>query len=293
MSRAPVVAMYSYKGGAGRTVASANVATLLAREFGKKVVLIDVDFESAGMSVVLGVHRLVVSDKLRRWALQDLLKKEVVFTGSDDFMKQYWPTLAFNMGSQFSVDEIDDRLWFIPSRPSHYDDVSDVGNKQVSNLYQVLNYIHQEIRPDIILLDSASGLAGPAVLSLELSHAIVVFMRWTEQFVDGTIAVIKWLQENRDSILDFFLVPSAVPDTLGVRDFEEQLSRQRDRVSLEFSDTDKTVNILNDVPESQKLKWKERIFNLEKHLSKEDEKVLDAYREIAQNLVGLCERESS
>jgi len=289
MSNVPVVAMYSYKGGAGRTVASANVAALLAKEFGKKVILIDVDFESAGMSVVLGVHRIVAKGKSKRWALQDLLRREVTFTGSEDFMNQYWGTLAFDIGEQLSVDEIKGKLWFIPSRPSHHDDISDIGNKQVLNLYQVFSYLHQEIKPDLILLDSASGLAGPAVLSLELAHAIVIYMRWTEQFVEGTIAVTKWLQENRESIVDYFLVPSAVPDTFGVSEFEEQLSRQRDRIALEFSGTDDMVHILNDVPESQRLKWKERIFCLENSLSKEDERVLNAYREIARNLVALCE----
>ena len=45
---------YSYKGGSGRTVAAANVAAALAKH-GRRVLIIDLDFEAPGLQYVLDV----------------------------------------------------------------------------------------------------------------------------------------------------------------------------------------------------------------------------------------------
>jgi MinD-like ATPase involved in chromosome partitioning or flagellar assembly len=44
-----IVTFYSYKGGAGRTLALANVAVLMARQ-GHRVLVADFDLEAPGMS---------------------------------------------------------------------------------------------------------------------------------------------------------------------------------------------------------------------------------------------------
>lgn len=287
-SNTPKVAMYSYKGGAGRTVATANVAALLAKEFGRKVVLLDLDIESAGMAVVLGVHQLVAR-RQDRYALQDLLERDVRLTSADRFMQDYWPKLAIDVGKHLEQPGLGDRFWFLPSRPAHHNDVSLVGKSVHARLQQIVIYVQLAVHPDIILIDSAAGLAGPAVMSMELADSLFTFMRWTEQFVEGTSTILNWLREENSDIANFFLVPSAVPSIApGELEFQEGLTRQRARLQMELTEGANAVTILDDIPESRRLKWRERIFCFEDVLLEDDRRVLAAYRKLATALDGLC-----
>ena len=66
------VSMYSFKGGAGRTVTTANVARILSAERRKRVTVMDLDVESAGLSVLFGVDRKVESGECS--TIQDVLR---------------------------------------------------------------------------------------------------------------------------------------------------------------------------------------------------------------------------
>src|SRR3954467_3752656 len=66
------VLMYSFKGGAGRTVSTANIARLLAVESGRRVAAIDLDVESAGLSVLFKVDRKVETGECG--TIQDILR---------------------------------------------------------------------------------------------------------------------------------------------------------------------------------------------------------------------------
>ena len=115
-------------------------------------------------------------------------------------------------------------------------------------------------------------------------------MRWSEQFVEGTLDVLQWLMENSQSIEQYYLVPSAVPNPGNRTDFREQLDRQRSRVALALRpEAEDAMQILDDVPESQSLKWKERILCLDESLDEEDAAVLEAYRNLATAICGLID----
>ena len=68
-----VICMYSYKGGAGRTVATANIATILAKQYNQKVICIDMDIEGAGLGIVLEVNELINNENSQCFAVQDIL----------------------------------------------------------------------------------------------------------------------------------------------------------------------------------------------------------------------------
>ncbi len=50
----PVITFYSYKGGVGRSMAVANVAVLLAQDYGLDVILVDWDLEAPGLHRFFG-----------------------------------------------------------------------------------------------------------------------------------------------------------------------------------------------------------------------------------------------
>ena len=50
-----VVTFYSYKGGVGRSMVLANIAWLLAKKYGKSVILVDWDLEAPGLHRFFGI----------------------------------------------------------------------------------------------------------------------------------------------------------------------------------------------------------------------------------------------
>src|SRR5687767_604595 len=66
------VLMYSFKGGAGRTVSTANIARVMAIESGRRVAVIDLDVESAGLSVLFKIDRKVENGECG--TIQDILR---------------------------------------------------------------------------------------------------------------------------------------------------------------------------------------------------------------------------
>jgi len=110
-------------------------------------------------------------------------------------------------------------------------------------------------------------------------------MRWSEQFVEGTINVLSHLLENKPSIEHYFLVPSAVPSTNNEEAYIDHLRRQKTRIKIELNDGgDEPVTLFDGIPESRRLKWRETILCFEENLNDEDSSVLEAYRNVALSI---------
>jgi MinD-like ATPase involved in chromosome partitioning or flagellar assembly len=281
--------MYSYKGGAGRTVSTANIAALLAKEFNKTVVCIDLDVESAGLAVVFGVSRSL--DAKGRYCMQDVLNRPA-FRSAKEF-EEWWPNLHFDIGSEYGIPE--GKLTFIPSRAATFESVRWEGRAYESAgqpLDDLLTRLRQLIRPDFILIDSASGLSDAASVGLANSSCMVTFFRMNRQFLEGTIIAVEFVVNRLENVEKIILVPTAVPAIAdGESHFQEILNNNKLRLTstLRIGKEDK-VELLEPIRESNWLKWEERILPFEEKLSQEDLETLGGYRGIASRLVNV-ERE--
>ena len=313
--------MYSYKGGAGRTVATANVGALLAAEYSKRVVCIDLDIESAGLSVVFRVqHRLSEAmDGCRvdrgapcehgsaaRRCLQDVLKRNAFH--SDEEFEEWWPTLHFDVGVPGGLPA--GALLFVPSRAAHYDSVEWPTARRVGDpLDDMLTHLQLTLDdpPDIVLLDSASGLTDPASVGLASADSAVVFLRWNRQFVQGTIDAITFFRgtgpdqrindgpsyQRLENIQQLLLVPTAVPvlseDEADLRHLLET-NQRRLRVALNI-ERESDIDLLQPIRESNWLKLDERIFVFDSDGSTKDAPVLSDYRVLASRIVAMSDSE--
>src|SRR3972149_9658149 len=230
--KSKICLMYSYKGGAGRTVSTANIASILAKDFNKKVVCIDLDIEGAGLGIVFNVHKEINSSKDRK-CLQDILCSKG-FKSAQDFYANWWPGLHFDIGKQFSVPDLDGKLLFVPARFAAHDAVPHA-EETAMILESLLNEIKTQIKPDYILLDSASGMGDWACMGFSLCDALVVFMRWSRQFMEGTIETIKFLQTSCYIVArQILIVPSAVPAlNVGNSKYDRILKSNQTRIIIE------------------------------------------------------------
>lgn len=281
--------MYSYKGGAGRTVSTANIAALLAKEFKKTVVCIDLDVESAGLAVVFGVSQSLGATG--RHCMQDVLNRPA-FRSEKEF-GEWWPNLHFDIGSEYGIPK--GKLTFIPSRAATIESVQWEGRAYESArepLDDLLTRLRQLIRPEFILIDSASGLTDAASVGLASSNCMVTFFRMNRQFLEGTIIAVEFAVNRLEDIKKIILVPTAVPTIAdGERRFQEILNNNTLRLTSTLRiGKEKKVELLDPIRESNWLKWEERILPFEEKLSQEDLETLAGYRRIASRLVDV-ERE--
>lgn len=277
--------MYSYKGGSGRTVSTANIASILAKEHGMKVVCIDLDLEGAGLGVVFGVHNKLAGRK----CIQDIFKEESRIKSPQDFQENWWNEICFDIGEERNDKDLTGKLLLVPARFGALDAVEyseDIGR----SFSTFLDNVQVSVKPDLILLDSASGFQDWSTLGMDFSSVLVLFFRWNDQSIEGTIQAVKFILSNDTAIEKIHLVPSAVPTlSLGMAKYKKIQEASERRLRLETNaDANSSVSVFTKgVEEAIGLKWKEEILNLSSNLEPDEETTLNDFRTVAAHILEL------
>jgi hypothetical protein len=181
-----ITAFYSYKGGQGRTLALANIATCLAR-LGKRVAIIDMDFEAPGLPCKFGISLSKKDNQIGKqcgslWYLNRAIQGAGVSPLEQDFIDipfepfcEGIPTGCLKVMPTGIID--DDDYWeaynsmewkYMTMDPNHISGVAG----HIVELYQALkNY---EPAFDHVLIDLRSGYAETQSYVLKLLPERVV-----------------------------------------------------------------------------------------------------------------------
>lgn len=335
MSNSLKVLMYSFKGGAGRTVSTANIAYILAKENHKRVLVIDLDVESAGASVLFEVDDDV--ERGDRWTIQDVFRghfaprasgddrdrnadpMQTMASGSGrtsinidrrDFEAAVWPNLHFDIWPVASDPAPAAAgaayLKFLPARRMLYSADEKTTERSSAETFQFLLKRIDALAgaPEIILLDSASGLQNTALMGFQTANVLMMFARWSRQFVNGTIQfvddyVVSPVGRRLDAVL---LVPTAVPRSMPTGRLLNELDARRDRLkdSLWRSNREATsaygkpeawIREIGAISEADGLKWDDKILLREGEEYIRDshlETVLNDYRQIADEITAMA-----
>jgi MinD-like ATPase involved in chromosome partitioning or flagellar assembly len=165
---AVIVSVHSFRGGTGKSNTTANLAALLAAS-GKRVAVIDADIQSPGIHVLFGIAGHEVSGSLNEFLFGDRAIGEVALDVTD--------------GAGASGG----RLFLIPSsmEPGEITRVLREGydpHRFSSGLRDLVS----ELSLDVLLIDTHPGLNEETLLSLVLSHTLLIIMRPDEQDYEGT-----------------------------------------------------------------------------------------------------------
>lgn len=199
------ISFYSYKGGVGRSLTLANLGVYLA-QFGARVTMVDFDLEAPGLHYKLSPHGPIeigsrglagmLADVSRGASLEDVdwdlgvdvsKEAEVPPTGEVDIEQpsgelflipagnpmqpEYWQDLA-------AIDW--DRLFTSGSRPG------------VAALARLKDKIEENHHPDVLLVDSRTGITpGGGVSTTLLPNVVVMMMLNTPEHLDGSKLVIS------------------------------------------------------------------------------------------------------
>lgn len=257
---------YSYKGGSGRSVAAANVAVALAK-LGKRILIIDMDFEAPGLHSIFGVENT---------------SKYEIGKGIQNYLRGTIPPeavrdeLVIDLACEQNLDETYDylgdgaKLLYLPA--SRQTSVVPFSNESelLARMDALLSELTQAEDLEYIILDAASGVREAFTLSLRACERLLVFFRWTSQHIEGTIRLLTLLERlgefDPDLKRDYRLVASASPSSEDLDRLENPAlaralralkRKQENRLTKRF---EKAGGLFHEIPEIMELKWKDSIY---------------------------------
>lgn len=194
------IVFFGVKGGVGRSTALAILAYFLASK-GKKVLLVDFDLESPGLSGLL-----LPEDRLADFGLVDWFVEDAVGQGQQILDK----VISVSPLSEYTQGEIR-----IASAMGHngdnyldklsrvYADVTHGGGVErfSDRARRLVSILEEREQPDVVLIDSRAGLHDLAAVSIVgLSTIALLFATDTSQTWQGYNVLFKYWQKFPDIV---------------------------------------------------------------------------------------------
>ncbi|NJK29474.1 MAG: AAA family ATPase [Acaryochloris sp. RU_4_1] len=205
------VTFYSFKGGVGRTTALTHVAWILALR-GRKIVAVDLDLEAPGLSTAFNLN------PHPKYGIVDYFYER---SYSPDGIE---PTISVTqIFGEVRIPNATGRLFVVPAGSLDLDYISKVDDLRATtvtdsgeNLWSIFSReIQEQLKPDILLIDSRTGINQWGALSLlQAADEVIVFLFPNEQNRQGISLLLQSLQSFRDLSINFVFTP--VPDTTEV-----------------------------------------------------------------------------
>lgn len=173
---ASIVSVHSFRGGTGKSNTTANIAAVLAT-MGKRVGVIDTDIQSPGIHVLFGLSGNDITTSLNDylWHGRDIRDSVLDVTPGGDALSG--------------------AIFLIPSsiKPGEITRVLREGY-DAQRLTQGLRDLIDAFRLDMLMIDTHPGLNEETLLSLVISHALIVVLRPDQQDYEGTGITVKVAQ---------------------------------------------------------------------------------------------------
>lgn len=247
-----VVSFYSYKGGMGRTTSMALFATYYARK-GYKVALLDFDFEAPGFMNFFGMNEEILASK--KGIVEYIMDKD--FSQEIDFDNYYYTVAeefagngAIYMvpaGNNTNVAPISNMPRMFDSHLKQYLEALariDFANKEkiVPKFRELIQEIDNKLQPDVILIDSRTGMNDIfGILSFYLSDLVVGFFGASNQnrpglhyFLD---AVFNESANSKTVILANSIISSERYFDTFSKDIDETLNKFMENEPLNHQDS--------------------------------------------------------
>lgn len=196
-SQSQRIVFFSIKGGVGRSTALAATAWALA-ESGKRVLVMDLDLESPGLSSSLLPKDRRPYRGIVDWLVEDLVDNgDVVFndliaTSSLSHNGQIWVVPAHGTQAGEYIPKLG-RVW-MPKMPKD-------GPRESwsQRLCRLINQLEVQLKPDVILLDSRAGIdevASTCLTDLGASLILLFALDGDQTWSGYRILFNHWLQNN-------------------------------------------------------------------------------------------------
>jgi len=169
-----IISVHSFRGGTGKSNTTANLATLLACD-GRRVGVVDTDISSPGIHVLFGLEENDIKASL------------------NDYL---WGQCEIEAAAQEVTSRvgaaIKGRIFLVPSsmKPGDIARVLREGY-DVGLLNDGYERLIDELKLDVLMIDTHPGLNEETLLSIAISDALVIIMRPDSQDYQGTAVTVE------------------------------------------------------------------------------------------------------
>ena len=194
----PRVVFYGLKGGVGRSTALAMLAYRLARD-GKRVLLIDFDLESPGLSGLL-----LPQDRVATYGLVDWFVEDAVGQG-DEVLREMVSVSPLADNTQGSIRVAaamgQAETGYLSKLARVYADTPSKAGPQTfaDRMMRITGLLEAQERPDIVLIDSRAGLHDVAAVAIgSMASVALLFATDSPQHWQGYRQLFRHWQQRPD-----------------------------------------------------------------------------------------------
>lgn len=207
---AQIISIHSFRGGTGKSNTIANIAATMAIQ-GKRVAIIDTDIQSPGVHVIFGLNEHKIERSLNDylWGLCDI--KDAAYDVTHTLITR-----------EQHPDQIKGSLYLVPSSIK----VGEI-SRIIREGYDVvrLNDGFQELiislNLDYLFIDTHPGLNEETLVSIGISHALIIVLRPDQQDFQGTAVTVDVARKLR--VPKMFLVMNKVLSSFNFTDLQQQV----------------------------------------------------------------------
>lgn len=189
---AKIISVHSFRGGTGKSNTTANLAAVLAGR-GQRVGVIDTDIQSPGIHILFGIKGEDIKSSLNDYLWHG---KEIKDSAHD-----------------VTPQHLSGKIYLIPSsiQPGEITRVLREGY-DAQRLTKGLKDLVDALSLDVLIVDTHPGLNEETLLSLVISHSLIIVMRPDSQDYEGTGITVKVAQQLQ--VPDIHLVVNKCPPAL-------------------------------------------------------------------------------
>jgi len=201
-----IISVHSFRGGTGKSNTTANLAALLAME-GKRVGVVDTDIQSPGIHILFGLDENEMGHSLNDylWGRCEIQECAQDVTG--------------RLGS-----EVKGQVFLIPSsiKAGEIARILREGY-DVGLLTDGFRDLSEKLNLDYLLIDTHPGLNEETLLSIAISHSLVIIMRPDAQDYQGTIVTVDVARKLE--VPNMMLIVNKTPQSADIDDLRARVEQ--------------------------------------------------------------------
>ena len=174
-----IISIHSFRGGTGKSNLTANLAVNIAMR-GNRVGIVDTDIQSPGIHVLFGLNDEKIGKTINDYLWGTATIDEVAY-----------PLHEVVSGEPERSFLKDTKIWLIPSS-SRTEEISRILQQgyNVSILNQGLHSLIVTLGLDYLFIDTHPGINEETLLSIAISHGLILIMRPDQQDFQGTAVTV-------------------------------------------------------------------------------------------------------
>ncbi|NJM17704.1 MAG: MinD/ParA family protein [Richelia sp. RM2_1_2] len=204
-----IISIHSFRGGTGKSNLIANLAVLIALQ-GKRVAIVDTDLQSPGIHALFNLDVNNLNGHNNQKTLNDYLWNKFSIVDA-----------AYDVSSYLEIPR-KGKVFLIPAslNPEEITKILSEGYN-VTLLNSGFQQLIQELQLDYLFIDTHPGLNKETLLSLAISHRILIILRADSQDFQGTAVTINIARQLQ--LENILMVINKIPSQIDIHALREQL----------------------------------------------------------------------